>query len=239
MDIYQAKIKRVEERFDSIFSYYLEIPDEFSWELGTNVQIALPGFQDGEQIDEDLVRRLSIMTLNEEGEIGFCTRIREPRSLYKEKLSKLGPGDSLFLFDPISRVKFVDQNRPLVLLSHGVGVTSYRTLVLDYVKWASANHKLHLINVERDSSELFPELRELSGRHGFELHTVADRAAYNQLLESEKELLKESEVFIIGSKEFIVANIKKLRELGVRDEQMHLDKKPEKRNMLFNLADQA
>ena len=235
MHIYEAKIKRIEERYGSIFCFYLERPDALSWDIGTNIQVGLPAFnQNPEVLDQGLIRRLSVMTLEDEGEIGFCTRIREPLSPFKRQLKEMQLGDSLYLFEPISRVRAIDDCSSLVLLSQGVGITSYRSLILDYLRSKNPHRpkELHLINVERENQILFTEIFQVEDRC-YSAETVPSREAYFKLLKERTDLLSQSEIYIIGSDEFLHQSIAALRAIGISDEKMHLDKKPEKAEGFF------
>lgn len=89
MQIYWTKINKIVEESPEIRTYFLDCPEDFTWEEGSHTHLALEGFNAGDKPNRSLVRHMSISTLPEENTIGITTRIREQCSEYKAILMYL------------------------------------------------------------------------------------------------------------------------------------------------------
>lgn len=58
----------------------------------------MKGFNEGDTLNRELVRHMSIATVPDEGLIGVTTRIKTVCSTYKETLKHLSVGDDVALF---------------------------------------------------------------------------------------------------------------------------------------------
>lgn len=146
----QVKIIDIIDEAKGIKTYLLEKPENEIWEEGSHIHIGIVGFDEGELPNKSLVRHMSIMTLPTEKKLGFTTRVQENPSEFKEKLSKLHVGDELVTFKIGSRMQLRRYNRPIVLLSMGVGIATMRPLILSFI--ADTSNIPCLYNVNVDSS---------------------------------------------------------------------------------------
>jgi ferredoxin--NADP+ reductase len=205
-------------------TYYFEKPEGFTWEEGAHTHIAHVGFDAGERPNRDLVRHMSIMTLPEENRIGITTRFPSSTSKYKSKLAELKIGDEMVLFKLGSVLTLRRQNRPVILLSMGVGIAAMRPIILAYKN--DKTNVPYIINVNVDSSEEFiyrEELDKLQDEN-YSNHWVNSRKEFYEKLE---QLVEQEDAiyYIVGSYLFDKDVIQRLVAKNVKAENILIDKK--------------
>lgn len=213
----------VDETFD-IKTFYLDMPEDFTWEEGAHTHLALKGFNEGDRPNRSLVRHMSICTLPHEKRIGITTRIREKCSEYKSILRTLKVGDEVALFKTYSNVPLKREGKNIYLLSAGVGIATFRPLVLRYFENPKDIHHMHSLNIDSSREFLFTDLFTPNVSKNFTSEYVSMRKSYYSRV---KRLANDQQglFYIVGSDEFIKENINLLRELGIPKEQIFLDKR--------------
>ncbi|AKG74588.1 bifunctional nitric oxide dioxygenase/dihydropteridine reductase 2 [Salinicoccus halodurans] len=223
MQIYWTRINEVIEETPEIKTYMLDCPEGFTWEEGSHTHLGLEGFNAGEKPNKGLVRHMSISTLPDEKSIGITTRIREQRSEFKHILNDLEIGTSVAIFKTHSNVPLKREDKNIYLLSSGVGLATFRPLVLDYLNNAEQVNKIHSLNIDSSRDYLFTNVFEGVPEKGFTSRFVDNRKDYYgdvQKLAQDKEAL----FYVVGSDEFLAQNIAVLREEGVEKDRIMLDK---------------
>lgn len=204
-------------------TYYLEKPLDFNWEEGSHTHIAVEGYDIGEVPNKKLVRHMSIMTLAQEERIGFTTRFPSAASEYKTKLSEYKVGEELIIFKLGSRMRLRRENRPIVLLSMGVGIATMRPLILAFNQYDSDIKELIQINVDSSISIYKNELESLVNDKFLNIWCKSRVEFYQNLSEVMK---KDNPIYyIVGSDTFLRTNIQKLKSNGVKVEDIMIDKK--------------
>jgi ferredoxin-NADP reductase len=223
MQIYWTKINKIIEETPEVKTYLLDCPEDFTWEEGSHTHFALKGFNAGEKPNRGLIRHMSISTLPNENSIGITTRIREQCSEFKSILRNLEVGNEVAIFKTHSNVPLKRENKNVYLLSSGVGLATFRPLVLDYFERADNVNQLHSLNIDSSKDFLFPTIFESAPDKKFTSQFVDNRKDY---YEEVKNLAadKNGLFYVVGSDEFLVQNIKVLREQGIKPEQIMLDK---------------
>ncbi len=235
MEVYEARIKEIKPVTGDIVSFYLEIPAGVRWEAGAHMHVGLPGFQNGELTDKELVRHMSIVTRPEDQVIGFTTRIPENASRFKHALSKMCVGDILYLFKIRSIMKLQAEGIPMVVLSMGVGITSVYPLILQY-REESGKKNLTSLHVSKPEEHLYREILEKNKAEGICLLWADSRNAYQEELEKILASLRDvpgAVFYIVGSDQYLQDMIKVLHQKGITDVQIIIDKKEEKRLAFF------
>lgn len=223
MQIYWTKINKIIEETPEVKTYMLDCPEGFTWEEGAHLHMALEGFNAGDKPNRGLIRHMSIATLPHENSIGITTRIREQCSEFKAILRSFDIGDKVALFKTRSNVPLKREDKNVYLLSSGVGLATFRPLVLDYFERADNVNKIHSLNVDSSGDFLFPDIFASTPDKKFTSQFVDNRKDY---YEEVKNLAadKNGLFYIVGSDEFLVQNIEVLREQGIEVEQIMLDK---------------
>lgn len=223
MQIYWTKINKIIDESPEVKTYMLDCPKGFTWEEGAHTHFALEGFNAGNKPNRSLIRHMSISTLPYEGSIGITTRIKEDCSEFKTVLLKHDVGDEVALFKTHSNVPLRRENKSVYLLSSGVGLATLRPLVLDYFERADNVNYIHSLNIESSRDFLFSDIFE----------SIPDKKFTSQFVDSRKDYYdevknlaadKDGLFYVVGSDEYIEENIELLLELGIKPEQIKLDK---------------
>lgn len=224
MQIYWTKINKIIEETPEVKTFLLDLPEGFTWEEGAHTHLALEGFNAGDQPNKSLVRHMSISTLPNEQTVGITTRLRELCSEFKSILKNLEVGDKVALFKIHSNVPLKRENRNIYLLSSGVGLATFRPLVLTYLERPDHINRLHSLTIDSTKDYLFTDIFESAPDKNFTSQYVDNRKVY---YEEVKKLAADQDglFYVVGSDEFILQNIDVLREQGIKPEQIVLDKR--------------
>ncbi|MEH7236959.1 dihydropteridine reductase [Bacillus sp. JJ1562] len=224
MQIYWTKINKIIEETPEVKTYLLDCPEDFTWEEGSHTHFGLEGFNAGDKPNKSLVRHMSISTLPHENAIGITTRIREQCSEFKSILRNLEVGDEVAIFKTHSNVPLKREDKNVYLLSSGVGLATFRPLVLDYFKRPDNVNQMHSLNIDSSKNFLFTNLFKSAPDKKFTAQFVDNRKDY---YEEVKNLAadKDGLYYVVGSDEFLKQNIEVLREQGIKPEQIMLDKR--------------
>ncbi|WP_099355154.1 dihydropteridine reductase [Fredinandcohnia onubensis] len=234
MQIYWTKINKIIEETPEVKTYLLDRPEDFTWEEGSHTHFALKGFNAGDKPNKSLVRHMSISTLPYENAIGITTRIREQCSEFKSILRTLEVGNEVALFKTHSNVPLKREDKNIYLLSSGVGLATFRPLVLEYFERASNVNQIHSLNIDSSKEFLFTNIFKSVPEKNFTAHFVDNRKDYYeavQNLASDKNGL----FYVVGSEDFVVQNIEVLREQDIKPEQIILDKREQELPKFFSV----
>jgi len=223
MKIYWTKINKIIEESQEVKTYLLDCPEGFTWEEGAHTHFALEGFNAGDKPNRSLIRHMSITTLPNENSIGITTRIREQCSEFKEILRNLEVGNEVALFKTHSNVPLKREGKNVYLLSQGVGLATFRPLVLDYFERDDNVNQLHSLNIDSSKDFLFTNIFKSAPDKKFTSQFVDNRKDYYEEVRKLAED-KDGLFYVVGSDEFLVQNIEVLREQGINPEQIKLDK---------------
>lgn len=233
---YKLKIIDIVDEGNESKTYLFEKPDDFSWEEGSHAHIGLSGFDLEEKPNKNWVRHMSIMTLPDEGKIGFTTRAKRNPSEFKRKLFSSGIGDDITFFKLGSRMGLRRSDKPIVLLSMGVGIATMRPLIRAYKKDNSSIPSLISLNIDSSSDFVYrKELDQLTDE-SYKNYWMKSRENYyetlQQLVNSDNAIY-----YIVGSDMFITENIRCLKSANVDRNNIVIDKKEEMQSMYFDNDD--
>jgi ferredoxin--NADP+ reductase len=224
LQIYWTKINKIIEETPEVKTYLLDCPEDFTWEEGSHTHFALEGFNAGDKPNRSLIRHMSISTLPHENAIGITTRIREQCSEFKSILRNLEVGNEVAIFKTHSNVPLKREDKNVYLLSSGVGLATFRPLVLEYFERADNVNQIHSLNIDSSKDFLFTNIFKSEPDKKFTAQFVDNRKDY---YEEVKNLAadKDAIFYVVGSDEFLEQNIEVLREQGIKPEQIMLDKR--------------
>lgn len=237
LEIHTLPIKRTVDEAPGVRTFLFDIPEGFTWKPGAHIHAAIPGFNEGDTPNRELVRHMSVSTLPEEDALGFTTRLDSSDSQFKRTISGYGPGDELAFFKCGSILGLPDDGRPVVLLSQGVGIASMRPLLVSYARRVGAGElggtpSVTSITVDAAPAGIFEdELSTLDARD-LSIRRVAHRAEFNDAVRALPHPA-DSLFEVVGSDAFLRSAIALLRTLGVPDTSIVLDKKEAKRAPFF------
>src|SRR5699024_8757444 len=145
---------------------------------GSFTHLALKGFNEGDQPNRELVRHMSIATLPHENSIAITTRIREQCSEYKSILRNLEVGSEVAFFRTFTNVPLKRENKNIYLLSSGVGLATFRLLVLSYLNNPDNINHVHSLNIDSSKDFLFTDVFESQSNKKFTAQFVDNRPDY-------------------------------------------------------------
>lgn len=223
MQIYWTKINKIIEENSEVKTYMLECPEDFTWEEGSYTHFALEGFNAGDKPNRNLIRHMSITTLPYENSIGITTRIKEQCSEFKEVLNNLEVGNKVAIFKTRSNVPLKREGQNIYLLSSGVGLATFRPLVLDFLNRNDNINQVYSLNIDSSKQFLFTNIFKTTTENKFISEFVDSRKDY---YEQVKNLTKDKDgyFYIVGSDEFLKQNIQVLINEGIKQKQIMLDK---------------
>ncbi len=220
---YRLKITDILIESEDTWTFLLEMPEDFNWEEGSQAHIGIEGY-DFNAPKGTFVRHMSIMTLPEEGKIGFTTRKRGELSVFKETLFNMKVGQELLVFKPGSRMALRRENRPLVLLSMGVGIATMRPLILQHHNNPMGIKEVYQINVDAGGNFLYQKEFESMADSSVKHTWLRGRNGLDEVLE--RVLSIESPIFyLVGSDAFVIQRTHWLMEHGVAFQDIVVDKK--------------
>lgn len=234
MQIYWTKINKIIEETQEVKTFILDCPEGFTWEEGAHTHFALEGFNAGEKPNKSLVRHMSIATLPSENCIGITTRIKEQCSEFKSILRTIEVGQQVALFKIHSNVKLKREDKNIYLLSSGVGLATFRPLVLSFLERPEHINHLHSLNIDSSKNYLFTDVFKSAPDKHFTSQYVDNRQNYYEEL---KKVAADQEglFYVVGSDEFIMQNITILREQGITPDQIVLDKREQHLEKFFSI----
>src|SRR5690625_2282377 len=152
---------------------------------------------------------MSICTMPREKTIGISTRIKELCSEYKSILRTLEVGDEVALFKTHSNIPLKRENKNVYLLSSGVGLATFRPLVLDYFERADNVKRIHSLNIDSSRDFLFTDIFDSAPDKNFTSQFVDNRKKYYEEVEKLTDD-KDGLFYVVGSDEFLMQNIEVL-----------------------------
>lgn len=207
-------------------SFIFSKPNNLSWEAGANGHLAFLDFNKDNQIDKTLVRHMSFASLPESNHITINSRVPGSQSTYKQRLNDLKIGDEMVLFGIKNRMPLKRDNSHIVLISMGVGITSFKTFFDEYKKDTSNIQSMTSLCVDGHRTNLYKD--DVSNTLDLTYcHTQKD---FYSSLESMIDI--DQSFYIVGSDQFLKDVIKTLRDNGVNKSKIYIDKKPNKYSVL-------
>ena len=227
MEKYRLRIIDIVEEANGTKSYYFEKPVELDWLEGAHVHIGHIGYDEGELPNKALIRHMSITTLPTENKLGFTTKVPGSNSLFKVRLSELKIGDEVIFFKFGSRMYLRRVDRPLILLSMGVGMATIRPMLLAFIADPTKIPSLINVNVNSSGDFLFRAELDPYSSDQYINYWLKSRQDYTKLV-TELSNREEAIFYLVGNDEFMKDTIKLLNSRGVRNEDIILDRKEEK-----------
>lgn len=220
---HQLKLVNIIQHNEETFSLDFDSSHIPYWEAGDSSKIFLR--VGGAEVG----KAFSYATLPEEGVIRFTTRIKPSRSDYKEVLARVEIGQSIEVTAPKGDFKLRRDQRPIVLLSNGVGIAAIRSLVKDFEKDQTGIPELYQLNVDATGFIYEEEFQAIELKNlGFKSKYTSGRKAFQPALKDcIIDLWNRSEArpyyYVVGSENFVRDTVNYLYEAGFTDEDVIMD----------------
>lgn len=219
---YDIELINIEKHSEDTFSFDFDAEKVF-WSEGESSKVYMT--VNGEKIG----KKFSHATMIEESFIRFTTRIREGHSAYKGAMANLRIGDKITISEPSGDFKLKRDNRPVVLLSNGVGIAAVRGLVKRYEKDQTSIPCMIQLNVDGTTRLYKKELDALANsKLQFASYYLSHRTAFYQMVDHEIQLLMrkyvdEPYVYVVGSPQFVQDNVSHLKDVGFDESSIITD----------------
>lgn len=219
----KLELLNVEKVHDETYTFEFKSPEPLEWQEGdsSKIYLTVAGNEQG--------KKFSFASLPYENVVRFTTRIRKEMSEYKEALTKIDVGEHLEISLPSGHFKLRRENRPVVLLSNGVGIAALRTFVKAYELDRSDIPFMIQINVDAKSAIYADEFSEIEKNiKTFKSFYTQHRKAFYERLDFEvQNILKtydsEPLYYVVGSDAFVSDTILHLSAVGVTPEDIVTD----------------
>nr|WP_320118904.1 hypothetical protein [uncultured Marinifilum sp.] len=224
--IISTKIKlsqKVKEAEDT-YTFKFAVTKNIKWAPGAYAHFVSSDLENGEKVKKkESIRELSIMSHSNEKFIGFTTRIRQNPSEFKQMMLNLEIGDEIRMFKIGNHLKKQKTDKPIVLISMGVGIATFRPIILEYIEKVSQKVPITNINIDRSGNFVYQK----------ELENLPDNKIKNVFVTQRDDLYKsidrcidnqENKYFVVGSKEFNKAIGDYLIKKNVSDKEIIFDK---------------
>ncbi|MBN2794132.1 MAG: hypothetical protein JXR88_01900 [Clostridia bacterium] len=221
--IYSLKLIKIISETDEIKTYLFEKPD-FSWSEGTNIHVA---FHDYKAYDKKLyVRHFSIMNLENESYLSFTTRLSD--SPFKKRLKEMSIGDCLLIYKPSQKMKIRKENRPIVLISMGVGLAPMLPIIETFKNQPEGITSVMSIHISKDEY-LF---KSFFIDHPIKHYVLHNRNEFYQTIEDTYN--SDNIYYLVGSDPFLEHVTRLLLNNGHHPRDIEMDKKSDKKEQIFH-----
>lgn len=234
-DFTKVVIEDIREEANGTRSFYFNIPEGMTWKAGSDMHIAFPDFMDSEVIDKSLVRHMSLMTVPEEGRVGFTTRTPGSGSEYKKRLKSMKTGDEIVIFKLGNRIPLRREGKQIVLISMGVGAATIRPMILEWIKDSTDIPSIINLVVDKKDQFVFKKEWESTPKSNLTHMFCENRNSFYTNFES-LQFDGDKIFYIVGSDIFLEDLIRLLKAKGVQPENIEIDKKPDKRSLMLGIG---
>ncbi|MGQ1908964.1 FAD-dependent oxidoreductase [Marinifilum sp. RC60d5] len=215
---------KIEMESSDTYTFKFSVPEKIKWEPGAYAHFLSSDLQNGEKVNKESLRELSIMSHPDEKLIGFTTRIRQNPSKFKQALLKLKIGDQIRMFKIGNHFKKQKFDKPIVLISMGVGIATFRPLILTIFKNSSQVFPITNINIDRSGNFVYKNELESFSAEKIKNVLVCNR---DNLYESINQHINNCEnvYYVVGSKEFNKSIGDYLLEKNIASKNIVFDKR--------------
>lgn len=226
-------LHKIKKEAANTFTYQFKLPEGIQWTAGANAHFTVPESK-GDLIDDKrYIRHLSIISSPEDGYIEFTTRIKKEHSEYKESLSKLKVGDSIEYFKIQNRLPLRRDNRPVVLISMGVAMSTMRPLIHEYINNSKNIPRIININIDGSRQYLYKKEFDMIQKDNCEFHYEPTKELFFKAIQ-ETFAESSSQYYIAGSDTFLKDIAAYLLKNDVNRDSMFFDVKESKLDTIFS-----
>ena len=226
MPTFETKIKSRKEIAEKTFAFYIEKPAGFEYKAGQHVELILPGTQDD-------TRSLSLASAPHEFDL--MVAIRQRKSKFKETLMALPDGATVTINGPFG-LFFLheDTSRPAVFLAGGIGVTIFRSLVMDALE-RRTGHTIYLFSVNRrlQDAPFFTEFEQRATKEN--IHFIPTLTQADFLWKGEQGRISQPMLqkyvndillpvyYVAGPMQMVASTYQMLRSAGIKSQDIRTE----------------
>ena len=211
-------------------AFHLRKPEGFTFTAGQAVYVTLPGQKEVDS--KGRVRTFSIASAPQEPELVIATRMTD--TAFKRCLAGLSAGSPVAIEGPYGDLTLEDDTRPAVFLAGGIGITPFRSIILDATT-QNPSRKLTLFYSNRSAGDagFLSELEQLAQQNpGFQLvATMTDAADWQgershiarEMIERHVSDITKLDFYLAGPPAMVAAMETLLEQAGVKPEDIRTE----------------
>jgi len=211
------KIVLVEKRQEigNIITFVFKSEEKIHWKAGQHgiLTFGRPKLEGGSW------RGFSIASHPDDGIILISTRVPDKPSAFKSALAGLKPGDAITMRGPFGPFYIEASPKSVVFIAGGIGITPYRSLVLDFIKNRDgAPENVNLLYIDDKGEYAYKdEFDKISSENGFlKVNYIVKREELTERIkEFSGKYRNEALYFISGSQGMVKAVKNLLKEQGI------------------------
>jgi Flavodoxin reductases (ferredoxin-NADPH reductases) family 1 len=143
--VFQSALLSREMVAERTMSFRFAKPADWSYRAGQFVDVTL---LDPPQTDaEGNTRRFSVSSAPREDVIAITTRLRD--TAFKRVLQQVPPGTEVKIEGPFGDFRLHHADRPAVLLAGGIGITPFRSILVEMIGGSSLPYRVVLLHANR------------------------------------------------------------------------------------------
>lgn len=221
-DTMKARLVNIIKHNDEIVSFDFSSHEITTWSEGDHSKIYVD--VNGSKVG----KKFSYATTPDEELIRFTTRIKSDRSDYKEALNQLKVGDEIDLSKPNGDFGLRRIDKPIVLLSNGVGLAASRSLIMAFAQDISKIPYMMQINVDKSGDLYADEFMKIEHElENFKSIYMSNRDVYyNSLDYYVQEVIANHDdplFYVVGSQNFVRDTKNHLEFVGFTEEDIITD----------------
>jgi ferredoxin-NADP reductase len=163
MGPYTVKLQNRKEIAEKTMAFFFEKPGDFEFSAGQSADVTL--ITPFETDEEGNTRALSLASAPQEPYLMFATRLRD--TAFKRVLKSMPLGTEARIEGPFGSMTLHKKTaRPAVILAGGIGITPFRSMIVQTIRMNTGHHVLlFFANRRPEDAPFLSELQELAQRH--------------------------------------------------------------------------
>lgn len=225
---YKVKILDIIDEIPDIKTFKLEKPEGVNFREGASFRLEIP--REGKSLTHDF----SINSLPSDDYVSFTTKFSVRKSEFKKELLSKNIGDALLVANIVSHMRLRYEDRSILLISMGVGLTTMLPLIRTYLNDKGNIPQVKSYTIAREGKRVFEDkLVNIEDKDFSQTWLSGRREFFDYLNEI---IIPNCIVYLVGSNEFLLDTIVKLRELGLSDDDIMIDMTDKKKKVMFIAA---
>lgn len=188
---------RSEHEIGNVYSYFFEQLEAVTWQAGQYLNISLPGVA---PVYAD--RLFTIASAPHEGHVQITTLVTE--SPFKQKLRSLKPNDVVVADQLGGDFVWQDDGRKKLYMAGGIGITPFRSIILDQIQRGVPNDATLLYGGNQDQQPFVDLLlRAEKDDSSLKLHIITNRRITLEDISLRVPDVQDRLIYIAGPQTFV------------------------------------
>lgn len=229
MKKHRIKVQKIIQVDAYTQTIWFEIPEKFKWLEGSSGLFAFKQAFKRFIIDIRYMRYMTVARNEEKTFLEITCRVPGSESLFKKEVMNLKPGDEMILYNVKQHCPLIREDKHLVFLSMGIGMVTYKNLFESYESDKAHIPSITSINVDHHQTKLY-----INAFPNVQKYYCVNRKEYNDIVEQYLGQPNTS-FYLVGSETFLHDMIKKLKNAGISNHDIIIDRSNYLRRRYYNL----